>query len=66
MPGGLLRRLPRPPITLARAQPQIARTRRHHGYSENQDHCTEPGSLLTAGEPGAPVDVAWAQEHHNF
>lgn len=23
-------------------------------------------SLLTAGEPGAPLDVAWAQEHHNF
>lgn len=23
-------------------------------------------SLLTAGEPQAPVDVAWAQEHHNF
>jgi hypothetical protein len=23
-------------------------------------------SLLTAGEPGVPVDVAWAQDHHNF
>jgi hypothetical protein len=23
-------------------------------------------SLLTAGEPGAPVDLGWAQEHHNF
>ena len=23
-------------------------------------------SLLTARESGAPVDIAWAQEHHNF
>jgi len=23
-------------------------------------------SLLTAGESGVPVDIAWAQEHHNF
>lgn len=22
--------------------------------------------LLTAGEPGNPVDVGWAREHHNF
>ncbi|MEV7634530.1 hypothetical protein AB0N64_19215 [Microbacterium sp. NPDC089318] len=23
-------------------------------------------SLLTAGEPGLPADITWAQEHHNF
>lgn len=23
-------------------------------------------SLLTADESGAPMDVAWAQDHHNF
>ncbi|UKA77633.1 hypothetical protein [Arthrobacter sp. FW306-07-I] len=23
-------------------------------------------SLLTADESGVPVDIAWAQEHHNF
>jgi len=23
-------------------------------------------SLLTASDSGVPVDMAWAQEHHNF
>jgi len=23
-------------------------------------------SLLTADESGPPMDIAWAQEHHNF